>query len=87
MTESLPESSRVFQSLFARAQTERIPHIEIKQLIDDARGKTENEAHGLQSPPSNRLRDDLRDLADRMTEERPDDPLIAELRRLIFRGG
>jgi hypothetical protein len=70
---STPDSIR--DEILARAQNERIPHGDVKRLIDAARGKT--------SSPGNRLEDDLRDLADRMAEERPDDPFVAELRRLV----
>jgi len=48
---------------------------EIKRLIDEARGK----------PNVTRPGDQLRDLCARMAQERPDDPLVEELRRLVTR--
>ena len=63
------------EEILTRAQTERIPHAEVKRLIDDARGKRPSLA--------NRFHDDLRDLVDRMAYAMPDDPLVAELRQLV----
>lgn len=64
---------KVREEILSRAQTERIPHAEVKRLIDDARGK----------PAQHRFRSDLRDIADRMAEVMPDDPLVAELLQLV----
>jgi len=63
------------EEILTRAQSERIPHAEVKRLIDDARGKRPSLA--------NRFHDDLRDLVDRMADAMPDDPLVAELRQLV----
>jgi len=70
---STPDAIR--EEILTRAQTERIPHAEVKRLIDDARGKRPSLA--------NRFHNDLRELVDRMAYAMPDDPLVAELRQLV----
>lgn len=71
---STPEPIR--EEILAKAQHERISHTEVKRLVDGARGKQ----------PAVRLDEDrLRDLVDRMADDRPDDPLVAELLRLLGR--
>jgi hypothetical protein len=70
---STPEIVR--DAIIARAEAgEALPVAEIKRLIDQARGK----------PKAARLQDSLRDLVLRMRNARPDDPLVAELHRLLF---
>ena len=70
---STPEPIR--KEILAMAEHKRIPHAEVRRLIDDARSK--------RASPGNRFRSDLLDLAERMAEARPDDPLIVELQRLV----
>jgi hypothetical protein len=70
---STPDAVR--DDVLRRAQSgEPLSVAEIKGLIDQVRGRS--------SKPT--TADQLRDVAARMLEARPDDPLVAELHRLLF---
>ena len=73
---STPETVR--DDVLRRAEAGELLSVsDIKRAIDEARGRPSKE------PPGDRLRM-LRDLSERMSQARPDDPLVRELRQLML---
>ena len=73
---STPDGVR--DDVLRRAAIGEAPSVaEIRRTIDQARGKP---------IPAKRLGDQLRDLTQRMSKASPEDPLVAELHRLVFDG-
>jgi ParB-like chromosome segregation protein Spo0J len=75
---STPDAAR--DTIIGRAEAGEVLSVaDVRRAIDQARGRPSNE-------PGGRLQM-LRDLSERMSHARPDDPLVAELRRLLISGG
>jgi len=72
---STPDEAR--DAIIGRAEAgEMLSVADVRRAIDQARGRPTNE-------PGGRLQM-LRDLSERMSHAHPDDPLVGELRRILF---